>query len=131
MANQHPVEIILARSLMSNLTSAAFLVDTSGTLVFFNEAAGRILGVRYEEVGAMQPDEWGKGFNPTRRDGTPLELEQNPLVIALNEQRPAHVEVSIHTATGDDRWIEVSAFPIVGNTGLRGGMAIFWEADGD
>src|ERR1700710_196159 len=43
---QRPVELILARGLMSNITTPAFLVDLLGTLVFFNDAAGELLGLR-------------------------------------------------------------------------------------
>jgi PAS domain-containing protein len=59
MSEQHPVEIIMARGLMSNMTTAAFLVDNGGTLIFFNDAAGELLGVRYEEARPMPAEEWG------------------------------------------------------------------------
>ena len=38
--DQRPVELILARGLMANITTSAFLVDSDGTLAFFNDAAG-------------------------------------------------------------------------------------------
>jgi PAS domain-containing protein len=79
VADQRPVELILARGLMANIATPAFLVDADGTLVFFNDGAGDLLGLRYED-------------------------------------------------TGRSREIEVSAFPIVGNAGMRGAMAIFWDA---
>jgi PAS domain S-box-containing protein len=127
--DQRPVEIILARGLMSNLTTPAFLVDVAGTLVFFNEAAGELLGMRYEEAGPMDAYEWGTRFSPLDDDGRQVPLSELPLAIALSEGRPAHLGFWIRAATGDERKIEVSAFPIVGNAGIRGAMAIFWDAD--
>ena len=39
-AAQRPLELIQARSLISSLSTAAFLVDNARTLLFYNEAAG-------------------------------------------------------------------------------------------
>ena len=48
---QKPIELILARNLMSSLSTPAFLVDEGGMLIFYNEAAGSLLGKRFEEIG--------------------------------------------------------------------------------
>lgn len=126
-ANQHPIELILARGFTANLATPAFLVDRDGNLIFFNEAAGALLGVRFEEVGAMGPEEWGGRFEPIDSDGRPLALEELPLTIALSQARPAHRPMRIRAITGDEHDIEVTAFPVLGNTGQQGALAIFWE----
>jgi PAS domain-containing protein len=126
-AEQHPIEIIMARGLMSNLTTPAFLVDQEGTLIFFNDAAGELLGVRFEEAGAMPAGEWATRFKPVSADGRPLPPQELPLTIALHESRPAHAAMGIHGQDGVDRHIEVSAFPIVGRSGQTGAIAIFWS----
>ncbi len=125
-SDQHPVEIIMARGLMSNLTTPAFLVDEQGTLIFFNEAAGEILGLRFEEAGPMAAEEWGTRFTPLGPDGERLAVEELPLAIAVREARPAYSPLRIRSAKGEIRDIEVSAFPIMGRAGQRGAMAIFW-----
>jgi PAS domain-containing protein len=124
---QHPVEIIMARGFMSNLTTPAFLVDEQGSLIFFNDEAGELLGLRFEEAGVMGPQEWGGRFEPVGLDGEPLPVERLPLSIALSDARPAHEAMRIRSAKGDSREIDVTAFPVVGRTGLRGAVAIFWE----
>jgi PAS domain-containing protein len=126
-SQQHPVEVILARGFTSNLATPAFLVDQEGTLIFFNEPAGELLGVRFEEAGAMGPEEWGWRFAPTALDGRPLQLHELPLTIALTEARPAHSPMRIRSSRGDLHEIEVSAFPVVGRSGPRGAIAIFWD----
>jgi PAS domain-containing protein len=126
-ARQHPVEIIMARGFTSNLATPAFLVDETGTLIFFNEAAGELLGVRFDEADLMGPEEWGARFSPTALDGRSLSLEELPLAIALNEYRPAHSAMRIRSQKGDMREIEVSAFPVVGRSGPHGAIAIFWD----
>jgi PAS domain-containing protein len=127
VAEQHPVEVIMARGLMSNMTTAAFLIDPAGTLIFYNEASAALLGIAFEEAGPMPADVWGTRFRPTSPDGEPLPLEQLPVVIALREGRPAHVPMRIEGADGVSRLLEVSAFPIVGRTGQTAALAIFWE----
>ena len=41
---QKPLELILARNLLTSLSTPAFLVDENAALVFYNEAAGALLG---------------------------------------------------------------------------------------
>ena len=129
-AAQQPVEIILARSLMANLTTPAFLVDTVGTLIFFNDAAGELLGLRFEEAGPMPADEWGTRFEPFTEDGGPIPVEELPLSIAVQRGQPAHLCFHIRSARDRMHEIEVSAFPIIGTAGQQGAMAIFWGTEG-
>lgn len=124
---QYPVEIIMARGLMSNLQTPAFMVDGEGTLIFFNEAAGEILGLRYEEAGPMPAQEWGTRFEPLDPDGRAVAVDDLPLAIAIREARPAHRPLRIRSAKGELRDIEITAFPIVGREGQSAAMAIFWD----
>jgi len=115
---------------VSNLATPAFLVGPDGTLVFYNEAAADLLGVGFEEAGPMPAQEWGTRFEPVAGDGHQLALEELPLSIALNEGRAAHREMRIRSGSGEDRMIEVTAFPIVGHEGRSGAIAIFWSDQG-
>jgi PAS domain-containing protein len=122
----HPIELIQTRGLMSNLTTPAFLVDTAGTLVFFNDAAGELLGLRFEEAGPMEPQEWGTRFVPMRVDGSPFPVDELPLSVALSKELPSHERMRIRSASDTEHEIEVCAFPITGTEGTRGALAIFW-----
>ena len=128
---QRPVELILARNLMSSLTTPAFLVDEDGVVVYYNDAAGNMLGVRFEEAGRMPPEEWGSAFGPFDKDGEPIPFEQLPLTIALRQGRAVHTQFRIRSLKGAEHEIEVSAFPILTTGGARGALAIFWPAKED
>jgi PAS domain-containing protein len=128
-AAQRPIELILARNLMSSLSTPAFLVDEDGILVFFNEAAGTLLGRRFEEVGKMGPEEWGTAFGPFDDDGNRIPFDELPLTIALRKGRPAHATHHIRSVEGADHEIEVSAMPILSGEGARGAIAIFWPIE--
>jgi PAS domain-containing protein len=126
----HPkeIEVILARQLADCLAMPVFIVDTQGTLVFYNEPAERILGCRYEETGEMPAGAWSTMFHPMDETGKPLAPEALPLMIALQESRPAHGDLWIRGLDGVQRHIEVTALPIIGQAErYLGAIAIFWE----
>ena len=126
---QKPIELILMRQLASSLVMPIFLVDTSGTLVYFNEAAEQILGARFDETGEMPRSEWTTRWAPSDADGTPLLPESQPLTIALEQSRPAHGELWIRGIDGRRRRIHATAIPLVTvSNRLLGAAAIFWEA---
>jgi PAS domain S-box-containing protein len=128
---QRPIELIQARSLISSLSTAAFLVDEAGTLLFYNEAAGELLGMRFEEAGEMGREEWGTRFRPRKPGGRELTVEEQPLTVALREGHPGHARVEITAADGEDHELAVSAIPIRGQAGQHGAFAIFWPAPTD
>ena len=125
---QKPIELILARNLMSALSTPAFLVDEGGILVFYNEAAGTLLGRQFEEIGKVGPEEWTKVFGPIGPDGSPIPYEKLPLVVAVREGRPAHSALTIRSTDGVMHSIEASAIPIHTTHGTRGVIALFWPA---
>ncbi|MGH2961634.1 MAG: PAS domain-containing protein [Solirubrobacterales bacterium] len=125
---QKPLELILARNLLTSLSTPAFLVDHAGMMLFYNEAAGALLGVPFEEAGQMEAEDWGTRFGPFTSDGKPIPLEELPLTIALREGRPAHAALRIRSVRGDEHDIEVSALPIAAEE-TTGAMAIFWPVD--
>ena len=125
---QKPIELILMRQLASSLVMPIFLVDTSGTLVYFNEPAEKILGVRFDETGEMPASEWTTRWEPSDADGAPLAPERLPLIVAVEQSRPAHGELWIRGIDGRRRHIHATAIPLVGaSKRLLGAAAIFWE----
>lgn len=125
---QKPLEVILMRQLASTLAMPIFLVDADGTLVYYNELAERVLGMRFEETGEMPASEWATVWSPTNGDGRALAAEELPLTIAANEGRPAHGDLWIKSLDGHRRHIEATAFPLLRAPGdVVGAVAIFWE----
>jgi PAS domain-containing protein len=129
-SEQKPLELILARNLLTSLSTPAFLADEDGALVFYNEAAGSLLGLAFEESGKLDPREWSEKYGPFDADGNPIGVEQLPITRALRDGRPAHAEYTIRSSGGADREVEVSALPIVANGGKRGAMVVFWPKGG-
>jgi len=113
---------------MSALSTPAFLLDEGGLLVFYNEAAGILLGKRFEELGTVGAEEWGSLFGPFDSDEEPIPYDELPLVVAIRNDRPAHGEFKIRSTDGALHQVEASAFPILTAHGSRGAIAIFWPA---
>lgn len=122
------IELILVKQVASYLATPIFLVDWAGTLLYYNEPAEALLGMRYEETGEMPLKEWGTIFAPTDRDGAVLLPEELALATAVLQRRPAHERISITGLDGARRDLSVTAFPLVGlNDRYLGAVAIFWE----
>jgi PAS domain-containing protein len=110
---QQSLQLILARNLISTLSTPAFIVDPEATVVFYNEAAGDFLGVHYEETGRIPLDNW-----------------KLPLRDALCGGRPLHTTSSVHDATGDERRVEVLALPLIGTEDEHeGAVGVFWQPE--
>ena len=122
------IEVILMKQVASYLAMPIFLVDPQGTLVFYNEPAEGLLGLRFDETGEMLMQEWATIFVPRDHDGNVLPPERLPLALALAGQRPAHGRFFITGLDGSNREISVTAFPLIGqHERSLGAVALFWE----
>jgi PAS domain-containing protein len=128
-SSQRPIELILARNLLSSLSTPAFLASGPGEIIFFNDAAAAVLGQRFEETGRMSPEEWTSTFGPFGDDGRPIPLEDQPLTMALRANRAGHAVYRIRSHSGSQQLIEASGLPIVGIDGFQGAMVFFWPVE--
>lgn len=127
---QKAVEIILMRQLAGYLAMPIMVFDPEGDLLFYNEPMEAIIGQRFDETGEMTLDEWCTLFELTDDDGSPLPREERALVIALEEQQAAHRAMWVRKKPdGVRRKLEVTAFPLEGQSGRHLGAVVFaWEA---
>lgn len=131
-AAQKPLELILARNLITSISTPAFLLDESARLVYANEAAGALLGMSFEESGRMNPEEWTGTFGPFDDDGKPMPIDELGVTSAIRAGRPAHARFTIRSVKGPKHRIEATAFPIVASEhGSSGAMILFWPLDDD
>ena len=126
MSAQKPLELILARNLLSSISTPALLLSENGVLLFYNEAAGALLGRRFEEAGVMSAEDWTREFGPFDRDERPIAHERNPATLAVRENRPYHGNFRIRVAGGNHQDVAASTIPIVGPGGSSGAIVIFW-----
>lgn len=128
MTQPKPVQIILARQLASSLAMPIFIVDTEGTLVFFNECAERILGQRFEETGELPDTEWTALFAIADEDRQPIAMEERPTMLAISERKPVSRTVWMQCRQRDWLHVTVTAFPLIGEQRqFLGVQMIFWE----
>ncbi len=124
---QKPLELILARNLLTSISTPGFLLDSDAAVVFYNEAAAALLGRSFEEAGRMEADQWTRIFGPFDVSGAPIEVDTLKTTEAIRKGRPAHATFTIKAADGERRSIEASAFPIVASEeGSSGAMILFW-----
>ena len=125
---QLPIELILVRQLAGGLAVPTFVVDAAGDLVYVNEAAEGLLGLRFEEVGEVSFADWTAAFAPRAKGGQRADPETHPLAIAIRQRRPVHGPLRTVGRDGVPRSLVVTALPLEGSRGqLLGGLAMFWE----
>ena len=126
--SQKGIEAILTRQLASYLAIPIFIVDLEGTLIYFNEPAEMILGLRFEETGEMSVDQLSEVFQTRDEHGGIIPSDDLPLVIALKESRPVQSSFWMQGLDKVSRHLEVTAFPLIGQSGRKlGAVAMFWE----
>ena len=129
---QRHLVLILARSFAAQLATAVFLVDAEGMVIYFNEAAERLLGQRFIEGAGMPPEVWSTRYRPRDSEGHPIPLEALPLGVTMLKRESAHGVLTIAGGDGVDRRIEVAAFPLFARTeDFVGAIALFWEEPED
>jgi len=125
-----PIELILARQFGDTMSLPVFIVDPEGNLLFYNEPAEKILGLRFGETGRMVLNEWTTAFSPTNAEGKPLSPEDLPLVQTLGNHKPARGSFYINNLKGKKHHLKVTSIPIEGRPKkFLGAMAIFWNSD--
>ena len=119
---QHDIEVILIQVLASHLAMAVFVVDPSGDSVFYNEPAELLLGTRFDETGPMLMDDWSSCSSPVTSRDTAWSRSGCPSYIAVEEGRRAHGRFFIGGLDGARRQLEVTAIPLLGQSGRRLGL---------
>ena len=128
---QKPLELILARNLLTSVSTPAFLVDSDAAVVFYNEAAAALLGRSFEDAGRMTAEEWTSAFGPFDENGRPIQVDTLAITDAVRGGRPAHGTFRIRGARGAVS-VEASAIPIVASeAGSSGAMILFWPRADD
>lgn len=129
---QQAVEMILVRQLAGYLSVPVLVFDPTGTVVFYNESAERILGVRFEETGRIGPEEVDRLVELSDDPAAGPEEAGPPVVIALQQRRPAHARRWLLRRGDRVRLqVELTAFPIIDqDERLLGAVAMFWERQG-
>lgn len=129
---QQPVEMILVRQLAGYLYVPVLVLDTALTVVFYNEPAERILGVRFEETGRIGQEEADRLVELSLDPEAGPEEAKRPLITALQERRPIHVRRWLLRRGDRVRLqVELTAFPVIDqDERVLGAVAMFWERQG-
>jgi hypothetical protein len=127
-AGQNPLEIILLRQWASYMAIPIWITSADGMLIYFNEPAERVIGVRYGEAGPLPVGELVSRFKISDEHGEPIRQRNLPLAVAIEQRKPSHSRLRIESEDGKHRVIAVTAFPIEGQGGrFLGAVAMFWE----
>jgi PAS domain-containing protein len=125
---EQPLELILARNLVSLIALATVLIDVEGSIIFFNDAAAEFFGGLFEETGAVPLARWRGEVGPFDENEQHLPTANLPVTRAFRDGRPGFGKFHIRGGAGLVE-VEVVALPLVGSVGLHGAMVVFWPLD--
>lgn len=120
--------LILARELAANLATPMFLIDATGMLVYYNDAAERLIGKPFTEMGEISAVDFGEQLQLQEPDGTRLRRRDTPAGIAFFQRRATHRELDATGYDGVRRRVQVTAYPLFGTEHeMHGVVNVFWE----
>ena len=99
------------RNLFDTMTQGVVYQDEKGTIIMANPAAGRILGLSFDEmIGRKSTD---SRWRAIREDGLPFPVEEHPAIRALKTGQKVIGEMMgvFLPQTGETRWILISSTP--------------------
>ena len=125
---QQPIELILLKQWASYLALPVWIMDDQGNLLYYNEPAEGLLGVRFDEAGELHADLLAERFQTKTLDGQPFPNSELPVVVALQRRIPNHATLCVEAFDGISRELAITAFPVEGQGGRHlGAVAMFWE----
>src|SRR4051794_31571358 len=108
-----------------------FLLDATGTLVFYNDAAEIIIGKPFGELGEVSAADFGEVLQLADPDGATLRRRDSPAGVAFLERRPSHRVLHVTGYDGTRRLVEATAYPLLGIADeMHGVVSVFWQLDG-
>jgi PAS domain S-box-containing protein len=129
---QRNLTLILARSFASHVATAVFLLDAEGTVIYYNEAAERLIGQPFVEGAGMKMEDWMVRRRPLDEDGNEIAVESLPIGITMLKREPAHGVARFRREDGAYFRFENVTFPLFAHTeDFVGVMAMAWLVDED
>jgi PAS domain S-box-containing protein len=106
-------------AILANLSEAVTVQDSSGELVYANQAAAAIMGSDSpEQLLATPVAEIAARFWQFDEQGNPFPQDAYPGRLALRGERPQSVVMrQVDRATGEERWVRLAATPIAADNG--------------
>jgi PAS domain-containing protein len=124
---QKPLELILARNLLTAISTPALLVDNDGDMLFFNEATAALVGRSFEETGRLAAEEWHRVFGLLPEPTAESEGDAQRFNAEVKAGRPARGEFRIRAADGEEIEVDAAALPLVANgSAPSGAMIMVW-----
>ena len=126
MASQE-IELILSRQLSEYLSVPMALIDHDGKMIYFNEAAGFILGKQFDENGEIDLRDWNGRFfnNESFSDG--MDLHEIPFFKVLSMRQLLQGEYSMRNFEEINQKLMIVCVPLVGLAQRELGALIFFN----
>lgn len=114
-------EALRFAAVLDQMADGVIVVDEHGRVERSNKTAVELLG---PEIETLPLEEWAARFAITNAEGRPLAAHEMPLVRALRGERLRRATYVVRSAWGTERFLSMSAGPILTAGGEEKGAAI-------
>jgi PAS domain S-box-containing protein len=114
-------EALRFAAVLDQMADGVIVVDATGRVERYNKAAEELFGTGLETVSL---EGWSNTFNITTAEGRPLTAAEFPLARALRGDRIRRATLIVRSEWGAERFLSVSAGPIITPDGRATGAAM-------
>ncbi|HNR06570.1 MAG TPA: hypothetical protein PKM27_04585 [Saprospiraceae bacterium] len=119
------IELILSRQLSEYLAVPMALIDHDGKMVYYNEAAGFILGKHFDEDGEIDLRDWGGRFFNHEGFTESTDLHEIPFFKVLSVRHLVQGEYYMRNFEEINQKLMIVCVPLVGLSQRELGALIF------
>jgi two-component system, cell cycle sensor histidine kinase and response regulator CckA len=122
-------ERLLVNTLFDQLPVGVLFREVSGGYSRVNQAVANMLGISEDKLIGMTPDELYRQVQAKSLDGTPLDVQDIPSIVALRTKRAtAPLESHITTPHGQKRRLTIASAPLENHEGnLLGSVTVITD----
>ncbi len=104
------------RAVYEAMACGIVVQDGMGRVTYANKAAQEVLGLTREQIYDRTPRDPRRRI--THEDGAPCPDDEHPAALARRtRQAQRHVVLGLHSTSGERRWVQVDAVPVLDDAG--------------
>lgn len=121
------IEFILSRQLAEYISTPVALVDHDGKMIYYNESAEHILGVKFNDEGEIESRGWLDRFYEEGNQGKSINVLDLPFIKVLTSRHIIHGEYWMRNLEEINQKVLIVCIPVVGMAQRELGAIVYFN----